>query len=121
MRPRGGFSRSIRNSSPIRANEPNGEDVLRRANGPVRRPRPPGAPRDAAGGGYARNQRAALCRFLTDGRLPLHSNRSELELRRQVIGRNWLFVGTDEAATVNTTFVSLLVTTSQEELLAAMG
>ena len=58
---------------------------------------------------YATNQRDALSRFLTDGRLPLHNNRSELELRRQVVGRkNWLFVGSDDAASVNTTFVSLL-------------
>lgn len=58
---------------------------------------------------YARNQRKALERFLEDGRLPLHNNGSELQLRRQAVGRkNWLFVGSDEAAEVNTTFVSLL-------------
>jgi transposase len=63
----------------------------------------------AKGVGYARNQRPALQRFLEDGRLPLHNNGSELQLRRQVVGRrNWLFVGSDEAAEVNTTFVSLL-------------
>ena len=71
----------------------------------------------AAAIGYARNQRAALRRFLDDGRLPLHNNRSELELRRQVVGRsNWLFVGTDEAATVNTTFVSLLASCALHRL-----
>src|SRR5262249_31968759 len=59
--------------------------------------------------GYARNQRAALRRFLDRGRLPLHNNASELQRRREVIGRrNWLFVGSDEAAAVNTIFVSLL-------------
>jgi transposase len=59
--------------------------------------------------GYARNQREALRRFLDDGRLPLHNNASELQLRREVIGRrNWLFVGSDDAAEVNTVFVSLL-------------
>jgi hypothetical protein len=58
---------------------------------------------------YARNQRAALTRFLDDARLPLDNNLSERALRRQVLGRNnWLFVGSDEAAEVNTTFVSLL-------------
>lgn len=63
----------------------------------------------AAAVGYARNQRAALKRFLDDARLPLDNNLSERELRRQVVGRkNWLFVGSDEAAAVNTTFVSLL-------------
>ncbi len=59
--------------------------------------------------GYATNQRAALERFLDDGRLPLDNNISERALRRQVLGRrNWLFVGHDDAAEVNTTFVSLL-------------
>jgi hypothetical protein len=59
--------------------------------------------------GYAKNHRTAFERFLEDGRLPLHNNWSELQLRRQVLGRkNWLFVGSDEAAEVNTTFVSLL-------------
>ncbi len=34
---------------------------------------------------------------------------SEQNLRRQVLGRkNWLFVGSDEGARVNTIFVSLL-------------
>lgn len=71
----------------------------------------------AAAVGYSRNQQAALRRFLDDGRLPLHNNRSELELRRQVIGRkNWLFVGSDEAATVNTTFVSLLASCAIQRL-----
>jgi transposase len=59
--------------------------------------------------GYAKNHRVAFERFLEDGRLPMHNNWSELQLRRQVLGRkNWLFVGSDEAAEVNTTFVSLL-------------
>ncbi len=59
--------------------------------------------------GYARNQRVALSRFLEDGRLPLDNNVSEQHLRRQVLGRkNWLFLGSDEGARVNTIFVSLL-------------
>lgn len=58
---------------------------------------------------YALNHRAAFCRFLEDGRLPLHNNASELALRRQAIGRkNWLFLGSDQGAEANTTFVSLL-------------
>ena len=58
---------------------------------------------------YALNQRDALRRFLSDGRLPIHNNISELQLRREAVGRrNWLFVGNDEAAEVNTTFVSLI-------------
>lgn len=58
---------------------------------------------------YTLNQREALCRFLDDGRLPLHNNDSERALRRQAIGRkNWLFVGSEHGAKANTTFVSLL-------------
>jgi hypothetical protein len=59
--------------------------------------------------GYATNHRIAFERFLDDGRLPIHNNWSELQLRRQVVGRrNWLFVGSDDGAEVNTVFVSLL-------------
>jgi len=58
---------------------------------------------------YARNQRAGLSRFLEDGRLPIHNNMSERELRREAVGRkNWIFVGSDEGGTVNATFTSLL-------------
>ena len=63
--------------------------------------------------GYARNQQVALRRFLDDGRLPLHNNASELNLRREVVGRkNWLFVGSDDGAEVNAAFVSLLASCS---------
>jgi transposase len=59
--------------------------------------------------GYALNQRVALQRFLDDGRLPIHNNGSERALRREAVGRkNWLFVGSDDAAAVNAAFVSLL-------------
>lgn len=59
--------------------------------------------------GYARNQRAALSRFLDDGRLPIHNNWSENALRREALGRkNWLFLGSDDGGAVNATFVSLL-------------
>ncbi|MEW6268343.1 MAG: IS66 family transposase [Thermodesulfobacteriota bacterium] len=67
--------------------------------------------------GYAQNQRVALSRFLDDARLPLHNNASELALRRQVVGRrNWLFVGNDDAAEVNTTFVTLLASARLHEI-----
>ena len=59
--------------------------------------------------GYARNQRVALRRFLDDGRLPIHNNWSERELRSEAVGRkNWLFVGSDEGGHANATFVSLI-------------
>jgi transposase len=59
--------------------------------------------------GYALNQREALERFLSDGRLPIHNNHSENALRREAVGRkNWLFLGSDEGGTVNAAFVTLL-------------
>jgi transposase len=71
----------------------------------------------AQGIGYARNQRVALRRFLDDGRLPVHNNISELNLRREVVGRkNWLFVGSDDGGEVNATFVSLLASCSLHKI-----
>ena len=71
----------------------------------------------AAGIGYAMNQRVALRRFLDDGRLPLSNNISELNLRREVLGRrNWLFVGSDDGARVNTVFGSLLASARLHEI-----
>jgi transposase len=71
----------------------------------------------AQGIGYARNQRVALSRFLDDGRLPMHNNISELNLRREVVGRkNWLFVGSDDAGAVNAAFVSLLASCSLQKI-----
>ena len=50
-----------------------------------------------------------LARFLDDGHLRLDNNVSELELRRQVIGRkNWLFCGSDDGAHGNATATSLI-------------
>jgi hypothetical protein len=58
---------------------------------------------------YALNQMKALERFLDDARLPLSNNISERNLRRQATGRkNWMFVGSEDGARANTTFVSLL-------------
>jgi transposase len=71
----------------------------------------------AKGIGYARNQRQALERFLEDGRLPIHNNVSERELRREAVGRkNWLFVGSDQGAEVNAVFVSLLASCQMHAL-----
>lgn len=63
----------------------------------------------AQGIGYCLNQRTGLSQFIRDGRLPLHNNMSELQLRREAVGRkNWLFVGSEDGALANTVFVSLL-------------
>jgi len=66
---------------------------------------------------YATNQQEALERFLEDGRLPMHNNVSERNLRRQAIGRkNWLFVGSEDGAKANTTFVSLLASCAMHRI-----
>ena len=58
---------------------------------------------------YSRNQKAALLRFLEDGRLPIHNNGSELALRSQVIGRrNWIFLGSEDGGEWNCVFTSLI-------------
>jgi transposase len=58
---------------------------------------------------YLTNQWPALCTFLTNGRVPIHNNESERQLRSLVVGRaNWLFVGSDETAPRTCTFVSLV-------------
>ena len=47
---------------------------------------------------YARNQRAALRQYVSDGRLSIDNNVSERTLRLQAIGRkNWEFIGSPEA------------------------
>jgi transposase len=66
---------------------------------------------------YALNHRTAFERFLIDGRLPLHNNFSERELRREALGRkNWLFVGSDDGGETNAGFVSLLASCAMHRL-----
>lgn len=58
---------------------------------------------------YLTNQWPGLCKFLEDGRVPIHNNESERQLRSLVVGRaNWLFVGSDDTAPSTGTFVSLV-------------
>jgi len=58
---------------------------------------------------YLVNHRVPLTRFLYDGQLRLDNNLSELELRRQVVGRaNWTFCGSDEGAEWNAIATSLI-------------
>jgi transposase len=58
---------------------------------------------------YLVNHREPLSRFLEDGRLRLDNNLSELELRRQVVGRaNWTFAGSDDGAEWNAIATSLV-------------
>jgi transposase len=58
---------------------------------------------------YLVNHRESLSRFLEDGQLRLDNNLSELELRRQVVGRaNWTFAGSDDGAEWNAIATSLV-------------
>jgi transposase len=58
---------------------------------------------------YLTNQWPALSKFLEDGRVPIHNNESERQLRSLVVGRaNWVFVGSDDTAAWTCTFVSLM-------------
>jgi transposase len=58
---------------------------------------------------YLINQREPLARFLEDGRLRLDNNISEVELRRQVVGRhNWTFCGSDDGAEWNAIATTLI-------------
>lgn len=66
---------------------------------------------------YLTNHEQALTRFLSDGRVRLDNNPSELALRSLVVGRkNWLFVGSDEHAEVTATIVSLVASAKLHNL-----
>ena len=68
----------------------------------------PRSPLDAAIG-YYENQRAALRRFLDDGRISLHNNESEGALRHLVLGlSNWVFFANETGISWYTTFRSLI-------------
>jgi transposase len=59
--------------------------------------------------GYVVRQKAALTRFLDDGRLSVDNNASERELRRIATGRKaWLFVGSDDHAQAAGNLLSLI-------------
>ncbi len=60
---------------------------------------------------YAQNQKESLCRFLEDGNIPAHINRSENAIRPFVIGRkNWLFSQTAKGAGASADMYSLAET-----------
>lgn len=66
---------------------------------------------------YLLNQRTPLERFQEDRRLRRDNNASENALRHQAVGRkNWLFVGSDEGAEWNATFVTLIASCRLHDL-----
>ena len=67
--------------------------------------------------GYALRQRAALCRFLEDGRLRLENNASERALRVIAVGRKaWMFCGSGVHAQAAANLFSLIATCMLHDL-----
>ncbi|WP_394821471.1 IS66 family transposase [Pendulispora albinea] len=58
---------------------------------------------------YSHNHWEALTRFLVNGSIPLSNNDVEREIRHVAIGRkNWMHLGSDDAAEVACTWLSLI-------------
>lgn len=67
--------------------------------------------------GYCVRQRAALMRYLDDGRLEPTNNQAERELRRIAVGRHaWLFVGSDDHAQAAGNLFSLIASARLHKL-----
>ncbi len=59
---------------------------------------------------YAVNQRKPLLAHLDDGRLPIHNNGTERDLRHVVTGRkNWLMLGSEKGGRVAARLYSLVI------------
>lgn len=66
---------------------------------------------------YQRNQEERLMYFLSDGRIPIHNNFSELQNRHIAVGRkNWLFFGSDDGAAAGSVWLSLALTARMHAL-----
>jgi transposase len=59
---------------------------------------------------YTLNQEPRLRRFLENGRVPIHNNLVELQIRHFAVGRkNWLFYGSENAAAAGSTWLTLVL------------
>ena len=59
----------------------------------------------------------ALCRFTTDGNIPIDNNRTERTLRDQAVGRkNWLFLGSDNGGRTAAVIYSLVASAKRHHL-----
>jgi len=59
----------------------------------------------------------ALCRFTTDGNIPIDNNRTERTLRAQAIGRrNWTFLGSDNGGKTAAVLYSLVASAKRHHL-----
>ncbi len=67
--------------------------------------------------GYIHGQWCALTRYLEDGLLEIDNNDTERALRGVAIGRkNWLFAGSDKAATRHAVFYTLIETCHRHDV-----
>lgn len=67
--------------------------------------------------GYSFNQRLSLRHFLTDGRVPIHNNGSEAELRKVALGRdNWMFFENETGLDWYCVFRSLISSCAMHDL-----
>jgi transposase len=59
----------------------------------------------------------ALCRFATDGNIPIDNNRTERTLRAQAIGRkNWMFLGSDNGGQTAAVLYSFVASAKRHHL-----
>lgn len=59
----------------------------------------------------------ALCRFTTDGQIPIDNNRTERTLRAQAVGRkNWMFLGSDNGGHTAAVLYSLIASAKRHHL-----
>lgn len=59
---------------------------------------------------YLLNQEKRLRLFLSDGRIPIHNNLTELQARHFAVGRNnWVFYGSEAGANAGSTWLSLVL------------
>jgi transposase len=66
---------------------------------------------------YQRNQEERLKYFLTDGRIPIHNNAAELQIRHLAVGRrNWLFFGSERGAEAGSIWLSLVLSARLHDL-----
>jgi transposase len=59
----------------------------------------------------------ALCRYTTDGNIPIDNNRTERTLRAQAVGRkNWMFLGSDNGGHTAAVLYSLVASAKRHHL-----
>ncbi len=66
---------------------------------------------------YCLNNWDALCRFTTDGNIPIDNNRTERTLRSQAVGRkNWMFLGSDNGGRTAAVLYSFVASAKRHHL-----